>query len=226
MLPMKSLTVAMLVFAAMSALRANTITVTNTNDSGPGSLRQALADANDGDTVDFAVTGTIGLTTGELLVDKSVTIFGPGAENLAVNGSAMSRVFYIGAGNTVTISGLTITNGDVAIIQDNGGGIYNDHATLTLNGCRVPENSGGFGAGIFSDGVSRAAMLNIENSSVSGNSATFSGGGIHNAGFGEGVAVLELSNSTVAGNMPRETVAVSIMTLKPAARHCRSLTAL
>jgi hypothetical protein len=200
MLPMKSLTVAMLVFAAMSALRANTITVTNTNDSGPGSLRQALADANDGDTIDFAVTGTIGLTTGELLVDKSVTIFGPGAENLVVNGSAMSRVFYIGAGNTVTISGLTITNGDVAIIQDNGGGIYNDHATLTLNGCRVTENSGGFGAGIFSDGVSGAVMLVLQDSTVSGNMATFSGGGIHNAGFGEGVAMLEVTNSTLAGN--------------------------
>ena len=45
---------------------ASTITVTTTNDSGPGSLRQALVDANDGDTITFAVTGTIGLTSGEL----------------------------------------------------------------------------------------------------------------------------------------------------------------
>ena len=65
-----------------------TIIVTNTNDSGPGSLRQALADANDGDIIGFAVTGTIGLTSGELLVDKAITISGPGAENLAVNGNA------------------------------------------------------------------------------------------------------------------------------------------
>lgn len=50
---------------------ANTITVTNTNDSGPGSLRQALADAGQGDAIDFAVTGTIGLTSGELLVAAS-----------------------------------------------------------------------------------------------------------------------------------------------------------
>src|SRR6266516_7647330 len=69
---------------------ANVITVTNTNDSGPGSLRQALADANDGDTINFAVTGTIGLTSGELLVDKAITISGPGAENFAVNGNAKS----------------------------------------------------------------------------------------------------------------------------------------
>src|SRR5438552_6691595 len=105
---------------------ATVITVTNTNDSGPGSLRQALADANDGDTINFAVTGTIGLTSGELLAAKDITISGPGAGNLAINGNANSRVFHIGSGQTVTISGLTITNGA-------GGGIYNDHAALTLN---------------------------------------------------------------------------------------------
>src|SRR3954452_8405809 len=63
---------------------ANTITVTNTNDSGPGSLRQALADANDGDTINFAVTGTIGLTSGELVIDKSITIAGPGSDQLTL----------------------------------------------------------------------------------------------------------------------------------------------
>src|SRR6476620_12749132 len=67
--------------------QAATITVTNTNDSGGGSLRQAIADAHDGDTVNFGITGTITLATGELLVDKSVTINGPGAANLAVNGN-------------------------------------------------------------------------------------------------------------------------------------------
>ena len=76
---------------------ADIITVTNTNDSGPGSLRQALADANNGDTINFAVTGTIGLTTGELLVDNAITISGPGAENLAVNGNAKDRVFHVTA---------------------------------------------------------------------------------------------------------------------------------
>jgi hypothetical protein len=87
-----------LVLCAMSmSARAATITITNTNDSGPGSLRQALADANDGDTINFAVTGTIGLTSGEVLVEKSVTISGPGATNLAIDGNAKSRVFYIGS---------------------------------------------------------------------------------------------------------------------------------
>ncbi len=122
-----------------------TIIVTNTNDSGPGSLRQALADANDGDVIGFAVTGTIGLTSGELLVAKNITISGPGAENLAVNGNGENTVFHIAPGETVTISGLTITNG---YTTDSGGGIHNDHAALTLNDCTVTGNQGG---GIYND---------------------------------------------------------------------------
>jgi hypothetical protein len=85
------------------------VTVTNTNDSGPGSLRQALADAHDGDFINFAppLRGqAITLTNGELLVDKSITISG----NLTVSGNGMSRVLHIGSGTTVSISGLTVQN--------------------------------------------------------------------------------------------------------------------
>ena len=49
-----------LLFCAVAThLQATTITLTNTNDSGPGSLRQALANANNGDAINFAVSGTI-----------------------------------------------------------------------------------------------------------------------------------------------------------------------
>src|SRR5216683_6767878 len=78
---------------------ATTILVTNTNDNGPGSLRQALVDANDGDTIDASgISGVITLTTGELLVDKSVIINGAGADLLAVDGNVTSRIFQIGSG--------------------------------------------------------------------------------------------------------------------------------
>ena len=81
------------IFCAVAvSVRATTITVTNTNDNGVGSLRQALVIANDNDTITFAVTGGIVLTSGELLVDKSITVAGPGLENLAVDGNANSRV--------------------------------------------------------------------------------------------------------------------------------------
>jgi hypothetical protein len=104
----KSVIVAILFLAVAAALCADTITVTNTNDGGPGSLRQALAEANDGDTIEFAVSGTIGLTSGELLVGKSITISGPGATSLTVNGNHISRVLHIASGRTVTISGLIL----------------------------------------------------------------------------------------------------------------------
>src|SRR6516225_412584 len=115
--------------AGLPSVRGAMFTVINTNDNGPGSLRQALADAVDGDTINFnsSLNGqTITLTSGELLVDKRVTISGPGANMLAVDANHTSRVFYIASGKDVTISGLTITNGSAPSPQF-GGGIYNDH---------------------------------------------------------------------------------------------------
>ncbi|PYL50555.1 MAG: hypothetical protein DMF33_12480, partial [Verrucomicrobia bacterium] len=176
--------------------RADVITVTNTNDSGPGSLRQALADANDGDTIEFAVTGTIGLTSGELLVVKNITISGPGAENLALNGNAKSTVFHIAPGETVTISGLTITNGYTSGF---GGGIHNDHASLTLNNCTVTANNGSSfeGGGISNDAEnSGSASLEISNCSVTNNS----GGGIYNDALGGGVATMNITGTSLTNN--------------------------
>ena len=148
-------------------LQAAAITVTNTNDSGSGSLRQALTDANDGDTINFAVTGTIGLTSGELLVNKNVTITGPGSATLAVDGNFTSRVFHVGSGKTVSISGLTLTNGSVGF--ENGGGILNDHAILTMDSCAVQHSYAvsSHGGGIYNDGSGGSAALTILNSTVS-----------------------------------------------------------
>ncbi|PYK26449.1 MAG: hypothetical protein DME59_07715 [Verrucomicrobia bacterium] len=181
---------------------AATITVTNTNDSGAGSLRQALAIANDGDTITFAVTGTIGLTSGELLVNKSITISGPGADNLAVNGNAKSRVLYIGAGRTVTISGLTITNGITCNMYPcyYGGGIYNDHATFTLNNCTISDNSAAFGAGMYIDGEYGSASVEINDSIFVNNHVAFgASGGIFNDGD-YGTATLDVRSSAFRGN--------------------------
>ncbi len=197
----KSTIVAMLFFALAVGLHADTITVTNTNDNGPGSLRQALADANDGDTIDFSVTGTIRLNSGELLVNKSITISGPGADNLSVDGNANSRVFHISSGITVIISGLTITNGNACCIfpDDVGGGVYNDHATLTLSTCIVSANaSDNRGGGIFSDGSFGSASVVINDSTFIKNSA-FSGGAIFSDG-NTGTATLEVTTTVVSNN--------------------------
>jgi hypothetical protein len=192
----KSAIVATVFFAAIIGLRAGTLTVTNTNDSGPGSLRQALVDANDGDTIDFAVTGTIGLTTGELSVDKSITISGPGADNLAVNGNGTSRVFHVAPDRNVTISYLTITNG--GSFPNNGSGIYNERAGLTVSSCTVSNNSAGLGGGIFNDGSSGYASLQVVNSTISDNSALL-GAGICNVAADSSATVV-IRNSSLSGN--------------------------
>jgi hypothetical protein len=181
---------------------ADIITVTNLNDRGSGSLRQALVDANDGDTITFAITGTIGLTSGELLVDKSITISGPGAGELVVDGNAKNRVFHVGSGTTVTVSGLTITNGNASGFYpgNEGGGVLNEGATLALNYCAISGNSAeNEGAGICNDSSGGSASLQISDSVVSSNSAPHGGGICNDARMG-GTAALELSNSTLSGN--------------------------
>src|ERR1035438_9511221 len=75
---------------------AATNTVTTTADTGAGSLRQTVASATAGDTINFTVTGTITLTSGEIALDKGLTLSGPGADVLAVSGNNASRIFKPG----------------------------------------------------------------------------------------------------------------------------------
>src|SRR6478609_10107183 len=97
----RTIAIAVLLLESMTMMssHAATITVTNTNDSGPGSLRQALAVAHDGDSITFAVSGTITLTSGGLGVTKNVTISGPGADQLSIDGnqSPTQPVFSVSA---------------------------------------------------------------------------------------------------------------------------------
>src|SRR6478672_10528373 len=129
-----------LVCALRVAAHTNIITVTNTNDSGPGSLRQALVDSQDGDTIDFdsSLNGqTVTLTSGELLINKNITISGPGANLLAVSRAAKAafRIFHVTPDHTVTIEGLMISNGSV--LNGFGGGILNDQSALTMDSCAL-----------------------------------------------------------------------------------------
>jgi len=86
-------------------------------------------------------------------VNKSVTISGPGANRLTVNTNHASRVFYVASGKDVTIAGLSIINGSAPPPYNRGGGIYNDHAALTLSSCTISGNSAdvGVGGGICND---------------------------------------------------------------------------
>ena len=194
----------------LPSVRGATITVTEVGDGfGFRTLRQALADANDGDTIEFApqlggYTLALIQGLGQLVVNKSVTIrWVPTVgynSYLGVSSWHLSRVFYISPGKTVTISGLTILNGSAPAPDYYGGGIYNDHATLTVNNCTISGNSAvqdwqGGGGGIFND----QGTLTVSGSTLTGNSSYY-GGAICNNWLGAGSATVTITNSTLSGN--------------------------
>jgi hypothetical protein len=112
----------------------SSLTVTSAADSGPGTLRAVIAQAQAGDTITFSsrLDGqTISLTGGELAIDENMTIEGPGAGLIDVDAGGKNRVFDISSASaTVTISGLTISGGN----SEDGGGIVDQGGTLTLTG--------------------------------------------------------------------------------------------
>jgi len=190
-------------------LAGQTYTVSNTTDFGPGSLRQAILDANahagdDEIVFDPGVTGTITLTNGELLITDCLFLDGPGATNVAVNGNfpnTTNRVFHIVPGIDVTIAGLTITNGLATgnFLSGLGGGIFNDHSTLTVSNCTISGNSAETGGGIGISGTDGSATLEIVNNTLSGNSADTGGGAIASSEV-NGRTTLEIVNSTFSTN--------------------------
>jgi hypothetical protein len=168
------------------AAQATILTVTNTNDNGPGSLREALVNANVGDTIDATgISGVITLTSGELLVNNSVTINGAGADLLVVDGNGACTVFRVTSIGAVTISDLTISNARGKF----GGGIFNGGVgALTIINSAVSSNTADLGGGVYNGGT-----LNIVNSTISGNTAN-EGAGIYNA------VTLTIINSTFSIN--------------------------
>ncbi|AFZ49765.1 VWD domain-containing protein [Dactylococcopsis salina] len=214
--------------------------VTNTEDSGAGSLRQAITEANNtngADTITFDANlsgQTITLTGEQLEITDSVTIEGLGAEELTIDATGNSRAFSVSDEQTdnplqVSIEGVTITGGsavgpddntlttdrfgggifnreiltltDVAIegnsAERDGGGIYNDRfgGILTVIDSLISENqtSDQFGNGA---GIGNGGTLNLNNTTISTNSASSAGGGITNFSDGQ----IALNNSRIEDN--------------------------
>ena len=201
------------VFTASSALipglQAATLTVTNANDSGPGSLRDAIALASPSEEIQFdpGLAGApIVLTTGELLIDKNLAITGLGQDQTILDGNGSSRIFKIVEPAVVTLSLLTIRNGfHQEIVQGQyekeaiaeGGGIYNA-GTLTLDDSSIQTNTvSGLicdidhcrwrglsikGGGIYNRGTLNVNRGTINNNRADDESREVKGGGIYNRG--------------------------------------------
>ena len=131
------------------------ILVTNLQDSGPGSLRQTIADAPAGATIEFdgsLAGGTIVLTSGQLVIDKDLTISGAAAPDLQISGNSTSRVLMVISDTVASLVSLTIRDGKapdgapfpLQLPGEPGGGILNN-GTLSLSHCVVNDNRSGTG---------------------------------------------------------------------------------
>lgn len=180
-------------------VQATSFSVTTTSDSGPGSLRQAILDANavpGADTITFAVTGTITLGSSLPTVTDALTIDGPGAASLTISGANAFRVLKVsvfgGPDVALELDGLTIADGYNAYccgvaFEDDGGGVLN-FGTLTVS------NSAFSGNFAFNGGaISSARSLSVTNTTFSGNRADNQGGAIENNG------ALTVTDSTFTG---------------------------
>ena len=194
-------------FEPLEDRRLLSITVSTLVDEADGSivdgdisLRDAIAAAPVGETIDFSVTGSIDLTSlGELTINKGLTINGPGAELLTIqayNPSPTaydgSRVFNVDDGTSglidVSIAGITLTGGDT----DNGGGAIRSTENLFVTNSVIRSNIASFGGG----GIRVASgSLTIANTTVSSNNSGNPGGGVY---VQSGVATV--TDSLISGN--------------------------
>ena len=156
---MKAVLCASALLALSATAEAATLTVTNANDSGPGSLRAAVAASASGDTVTFdpAVKDSILLTSGQIQIPHALTIAGPGWFKLAIDGNYNDRLFQIvepGGGNCpvsgtdylVSISGLELRGGRRR--TDNSGGAIQTFHSLQLDSVVLDDNAAKSGGGI------------------------------------------------------------------------------
>lgn len=183
------------------------IQVTNANDDGAGSLRQAFRDAkaNPGpDIIQFKTTvNGQTLTLGsEILVDDPTGAITVDASNLAAGftidgGPGTNRIFSLGNNggsqpSILTLRGLTLTGGNgIGALSGYGGGAIYNRGTLTLERCTLSGNTtDSLGGAILNDGT-----LTLTQCTLSGNTAAIRGGAIHNFPY-----PITLTQCTISGN--------------------------
>lgn len=184
------------------AVRAQTtILVTSSTDSGPGSLRQAVLDAQPGDTITFADGLTTINLTSRLTINKTLIIQGPGQDVLTLSGGGVTQVLDIykpvGSNAEVEISGLTISGGGNTSW---GAGVWIGGATVTISDSTISGNhaTGDIASG---GGINNGTgTLVIVNSTITGNTSTSTEGYAQAGAIKNGNGTLTIINSTISGN--------------------------
>jgi hypothetical protein len=199
-------------FGFTANARAVTDTVTSTSDSGIGSLREVTKDANEGDTIAFAPSlndQTIVIASA-IVIDKSLTLEGPGASHLTIDGNHASQIFIVSAGD-LSISGLTLANGATpenggAINFESTGSLSIANSTFTGNTAGGDGSTGGaHGGAIYT--LYHSSSLAITGSTFADNSAGGDGGSADYTGRSRGGAIeydgegsVTVTGSTFTGN--------------------------
>ena len=194
-------------------------TVTNTGDSGPGSLRNAIANAINGETINFnpALNGaTITLTSGHLLIDNlALTIDATSLPaGLTLNGNSLSRIFAVSGSSNVSLQNLKIRNGKA--ITENGGGIFMAGGNLSMTNCTFSDCSATYNGGAIY--LSVGVTSTIERCAIVGNSTG-------NLGFGGGVFLGGSSTTlfrscVISGNSSPYGGGFSIINASPTLTNC------
>ena len=228
--------IAVLLLAAGTLLQthAATFVVTNAGDSGPGSLRDAIGQANANaqpDTIDFdpaffgdartiVLASELQITADGTNPGRAVTINGPGADRLTISGNNAVRPFFLAANSTVSMAGMTIRDGNaVGTVLNNegksGGAILGDRTFLRLTNVVIRNNSAeDYGGGMY---LSAARDLSIANSLITENVAD-EGGGIYDFHS----LVKSIVDTTISNNSVRnETGGAAFSRGKTTITNCR-----
>ena len=199
----------------LAAIQVSTLDdIVDPND-GVISLREAIAIANTNgqpDVIAFdeslfaAGAGTVTLDLGELAITDSVTISGPGADQLVIDAAGLSRIFNVDDGDSgiqlsVQLGGVTLTGGladdgdDTTTSEDDYGGAIYSVENLLIVGAAIEDNQ----AAVWGGGIANLGTLTVRDSTLAANRA-INGGGIQNA-----LGTASIVNTTISGNVASDS---------------------
>jgi hypothetical protein len=172
------------------------LTVMNLTDAGSESLRGVIAGSHSGDTIVFSHTlkGPLPLGGTDIPITHPLTIIGPGANKIIISGGNNSRIFDISGfatAGTVSISGLTLTDGNAG---SNDGGAISSDESLTLSKCVISGNRASAGGGVYTSSLGTGTVKIID-CILSGNTGTAAGGA-----FGGGARLFASKSISITGS--------------------------